>query len=114
MHREQVGLVHPNGADLAEHVVPEAAPAPVARRADQASGYRVAMDVPHLLDALPLRPDIEVVEPRLPDVERMAGPRRRLFEFTHSTPEAYKALREALLNNLHNFRWVADLRFAEE
>jgi hypothetical protein len=72
------------------------------------------MHVPQLLDAFALRPDVEVVEPLLPDVLRNAiekpGLRRIAFPFLlgqHSP-------RKSNFDRLNHSGWIFQLRFADQ
>ena len=60
-------LVDSHGPNLTEKIEAVTAPAPLFRRFDQPSLHRIAMHIPQLLEALPRRPDIKVVEARLPE-----------------------------------------------
>ena len=60
-------FVHPHRPSFAQKIETITAPAPLLRRADQASLHRIAMHVPELLHAFLRRPYIEVVEASLPE-----------------------------------------------
>jgi len=69
-HFEDRPVVDSYRAGFAEKVGAEATPAPQFRRLDQSALYWIAMHITQFLDALFLRPNVEVIETFLPDVLR--------------------------------------------
>ncbi len=88
-----------------------AAPAPLFRRLHQSALYRIAMDVSQLFDSLVLRPNVEIIEARLPDGHRFA--RRSLCRMALPAPW-HRSLRESLFHTLHRGRRRSYLRLAHE
>lgn len=72
------------------------------------------MHVTQLLDAFALRPDVEVVEPLLPDVLRNAIKKARLGRIEFPFLPHQDTPRKTNFDRLHHDGWVFQLRFADQ
>jgi hypothetical protein len=101
-------IVHSHQTTLTARVEAEAAPLPLARLEHQSALHWVAVDVAQLFDAFAFAPYVEIVETLLPDRFGSRIPERGLrwgrFELAG----------EALFDNFHDDRGVADFGFGDE
>jgi len=65
-HHQNVRIVDPHRPRFSTQVPAKAAPSPLLRRLHQPPLHWISVDVPQLLDPLLLRPNVEVIKPRLP------------------------------------------------
>ena len=110
-HLHQVRVVHLHHPCFSELVIAETAPVPLLRRPDQSSLHGIAVNLSNLFDPLLFRPHVVVVKTSLPDVSRVGwisqGGGLCPFRIQHG-------LGKPLLYDLHDFRWISNLRFRDQ
>ena len=71
LHYHDVRIIDPHRTCLSGEIPSKTAPAPLLTRRHQPALNRVAMDIAKLFHPLALRPNIEIIKPRLPESVRM-------------------------------------------
>ena len=110
-HMQNITIIDPHQTGFAKGITSKAAPAPLFRRLHQSALYRIAMHVAQLFDSLVLRPNVEIIEARLPDGHRFT---RRSLGWMALPAPWYHSLRESLFHTLHRGRRSSHLRLAHE
>ena len=112
-HPRLHALVHQHWPALAKEVVPGTAPPPLFGLRDQASFYRVLMDVVQLLLALLRGPQDKIIEPSLPNVLFAIAVARVHSGNLGPQPSQYAPC-EALFDGLHHRGRIAAFRLTQQ
>jgi hypothetical protein len=112
----RLAFIEQDWSGFAAGVVAIAAPEPLLRFEDQSALHRVAVHVAQILHALPLGPNVEIVEAFLPDVSvfERAAPEPELARMAGDADLVEDAGGDALLENLHHGGERAAIGFAEQ
>ncbi len=96
--------------------MPGTAPLPLLRLERESSLHRIGVHVVQLLHLLLFCEHDEIVKSRLPDVAMVESclPEPILTHVGCRSQFAQEAASEALFDGLHDFGWIAPLRFAEQ
>lgn len=120
-HLQNVIIVDPHQPSLTKGIASKTTPTPVLRLQDQSPRYRIPVHVAQLFDSLLLRPNIEIVEARLPDGRRGCRVPRslRFLQGTGAcwTPlpaPGHNSLRKPLFYTLHRRRRCPCRRLAQQ